>query len=79
MHTIKIHLETEEYQPVFRLAEHLRLLPEDLAYAGLNRIMQGAADPGLAAEVARLKAARAHGLPNWADRSREIHAYESMT
>jgi len=79
MHTIKIHLENEEYQPVLRLAQQLKLAPEDIAFAGLNLMMQAAGDPALHEEMVRLKKSRAGQLPGWADHSREIHAYESMT
>jgi hypothetical protein len=79
MHPIKIHLEQEEYQPLVRLAEQLKIDPADILYAGLNRVMQQAGDTAMQQEILLLKSAREIQLPNWADRAREIHAYESMT
>ncbi len=79
MHSIKIHLENEEFQPLVRLAEELKLDPADIVYAGLNRVMQQVGDAAMQQEILLLKSARQTQLPNWADRAREIHAYESMT
>ena len=79
MHSIKIHLEQEEYQPLVRLAEQLKIDPADIVYAGLNRMMQEAGAATMQQEILLLKSARQTQLPNWADRAREIHAYESMT
>lgn len=79
MHSIKIHLENEEFQPLVRLAEQLKLDPADIVYAGLNRVMQQVGDAAMQQEILLLKSARLTQLPNWADRAREIHAYESMT
>ncbi|MBK8475010.1 MAG: hypothetical protein IPL39_01525 [Opitutaceae bacterium] len=79
MHSIKIHLENEEFQPLVRLAEQLKLDPADIVYAGLNRVMQQVGDAAMQQEILLLKSARQTQLPNWADRAREIHAYESMT
>jgi methanogenic corrinoid protein MtbC1 len=79
MHSIKIHLEQEEFQPLARLAEQLKLDPADIVYAGLNRVMQQVGDAAMQQEILLLKSARQTQLPNWADRAREIHAYESMT
>ena len=79
MHSIKLHLENEEFQPLVRLAEQLKLDPADIVYAGLNRVMQQIGDAAMQQEILLLKSARLTQLPNWADRAREIHAYESMT
>ena len=79
MHSIKLHLENEEFQPLIRLAEQLKLDPADILYAGLNRVMQQVGDTAMQQEILLLKSARQTQLPNWADRAREIHAYESMT
>lgn len=79
MHSIKLHLENEEFQPLVRLAEQLKLDPADILYAGLNRVMQQVGDATMQQEILLLKSARQTQLPNWADRAREIHAYESMT
>jgi pantothenate kinase len=79
MHSIKLHLEQEEFQPLVRLAEQLKLDPADIIYAGLNRVMQQAGEAAMQQEILLLKSSRLTQLPNWADRAREIHAYESMT
>lgn len=79
MHSIKIHLEQEEFQPLVRLAEELKIDPADIVYAGLNQVMKQAGEAAMQQEIMLLKSARQTQLPNWADRAREIHAYESMT
>ena len=79
MHSIKLHLEQEEFQPLVRLAEELKIDPADILYAGLNRVMQQAGETAMQQEIILLKSARQTQLPNWADRARELHAYESMT
>ena len=79
MNTVKLHLEQEEYQPLVRLARELNVNPEDVLYAGLNRIMHEAHEDAARREITSLRSARTSQLPNWADHSREIHAYESMT
>jgi hypothetical protein len=79
MHSIKIHLEQEEYQPLLRLAEQLKIDPADILYAGLNHVMQQSGEAAMQQEILLLKSGRQTQLPCWADRAREIHAYESMT
>jgi hypothetical protein len=79
MHSIKLHLEQEEFQPLARLAEQLKIDPADIIYAGLNHVMRDAGDAAMQQEILLLRSARQTQLPNWADRAREIHAYESMT
>ena len=79
MHSIKLHLEQEEFQPLVRLADELKIDPAAILYAGLNRVMQQAGETAMQQEIILLKSARQTQLPNWADRAREIHAYESMT
>lgn len=79
MHAIKLHLEQEEYLPLARLAEQLKIDPTDIIYAGINRVMQQAGEIAMQQEILLLKSLRQIQLPNWADRAREIHAYESMT
>ena len=79
MHSIKLHLEQEEFQPLVRLADELKIDPADILYAGLNRVMQQAGETAMQQEIILLKSARQTQLPNWADRARELHAAESMT
>ncbi|HLP02884.1 MAG: hypothetical protein QM691_13350 [Opitutaceae bacterium] len=79
MHSVKLHLEQEEFQPLARLAEQLKIDPADIIYAGLNRVMQQAGEVAMQQEILLLRSARQTQLPGWADHAREIHAYESMT
>ena len=79
MHSVQLHLEQEELQPLVRLAEQLKIDPADIIYAGLHQVMRQAGEAAMQQEILLLKSARQTQLPNWADRAREIHAYESMT
>lgn len=76
--SIKIHLDDAEMKPVTRLARALHVEPEDIAYAALNRLMLGARDPAVQAEITNLKLARKNNLPLWADSAGSVHAYEGM-
>lgn len=78
MHTVKIHLEDEEYLPLLRAAQELDVSPEDVAYAGLTRVMTKIAERETRDDVWQTKSARKAGLPLWADHARSVHAYESM-
>ena len=75
--TIKLHLDPEEFAPVARLAQELRVTPEAIAYAGLNRIMRSATEAVARREIADLHTGRHEGLPTWADGARGVHIYES--
>lgn len=79
MHTIKIHLEKEELAPVQRLATELKVSVEDLAYAGLDVLMLKAKEDTTVRHIQKCHDSRKSCLPLWADKPREIHAYESMT
>lgn len=74
--TIKIHLDEAERNPVVRLAEHLGVEPEDVAYAALNRLMLQARDPAVQQEIVELRLAKQNNLPLWADSAGSVHAYE---
>jgi hypothetical protein len=76
--TIKIHLDEAEMSPVERLADHLQVTPEDIAYAALNRVMLVARDPAVQEEIVHLKRAKENNLPLWADTAGSVHAYEGM-
>lgn len=78
MSAIKIHLEGAEMHPVERLARALKVTPEDIAYAALNRLMLNARDPALQAEITELSRSKRNNLPLWADSAGSVHAYEGM-
>jgi hypothetical protein len=75
--TIKLHLDPEEFAPIARLAQKLRVPPEVVAYAGLNCIMQRSRDAATQQEIVDLHLVRRQGLPTWADDARSVHIYES--
>lgn len=75
--TIKLHLDFEEFAPVERLAQALRVTPEAIAYAGLNGLMSRAGDAHVRQEIVNLHHGRREGLPAWADAARGVHIYES--
>jgi len=79
MHSVQLHLEQEELQPLVRLAEQLKIDPADILYAGLDRIMRQAGEAAVQQELLVLRSLRQTQLPDWADRAREFHAAESMT
>ena len=78
MPVIKIHLESAELAAVERLALSLRVDLEDIAFAGLNRLMLQADDPELHKDIAHTRDWRGDNLPLWSDSAGSIHAYESM-
>jgi hypothetical protein len=79
MHTVKIHIEKDELAPVQRLANELKMSVGDVVYAGLDMLMQHAKEEETIKHIQHSKSGRKETLPRWADRPREIHAYESMT
>ncbi len=78
MSAIKIHLDAAELNPVVRLAQTLKVTPEDIAYAALNRMMLEARTPETQSEIINLARAKAKNLPRWADSAGSVHAYEGM-
>lgn len=78
MHTVKIHLEKEELAPVQRLATELKVSVEDLAYAGLDVLMLHSKEEPTMRLIQKCHNSRKSCLPLWADKPKEIHAYESM-
>jgi len=75
--TIKLHLDPEEFAPVARLARDLQLTPEDVVYAGLDRIMKDSRESSTRQEIIDIQKGRHQGLPVWADDARGVHIYES--
>ncbi|WP_221031728.1 hypothetical protein [Actomonas aquatica] len=76
MFTIKIHLDPAEHAVIGRLADKLHVSPEDLAYAGLDHLMNHCRDEAVQRSVVEIKAWRGENLPDWADTERSVHAYE---
>ena len=75
---IKLHLDDAESDPVIRLADALRLKPEDILYAGLDRLMMHARESDVQAEIAHSRDVRRQSLPLWADTAGSVHAYEGL-
>lgn len=78
MSAIKLHLEDAEMHPVLRLAKLLRVEPEDIAYAALNRLMLQGRDAEVQNDICQTKKIRETQLPLWADSAGSVHAYEGM-
>lgn len=76
MSTIKVHLETAEYDAVVRYAEALGVDPEDIAYAALNRLMLACENPDVNRDIAETREWRQNNLPLWSDSAGSVHAYE---
>ena len=75
---IKIHLDAAESDPIVRLAEALKVQPEDVVYTAINRLMMQARDNDVQAEIIAAPGWRANNLPLWADTAGSVHAYEGM-
>jgi len=79
MQSIKIRLEIDEFAPIQRLAAELNLSVENVGYAALDALMSKATDEAVRTQIQSSAVGRKGSLPKWADRPREVHAYESMT
>lgn len=79
MPTIKLHLETAEYDAVARFAAALNVKPEAVAYAALNRAMLSAREPELRVEIVETWEWHKENLPLWSDSACSVHAYEGKT
>lgn len=79
MPAIKIHLEHAENDAVVRLADLLRVQPEDVAYAALNRLMLIAKDPTVQNDIGLTLRWRKDNLPLWSDSAYSVHNYEGMS
>lgn len=79
MPVIKIHLEHAENDAVVRLADLLRVQPEDVAYAALNRLMLVAKDSAVQNDVMLTLQWRKDNLPLWADSAGSVHNYEGLS
>ncbi|MGH7995861.1 MAG: hypothetical protein ACREFX_05865 [Opitutaceae bacterium] len=79
MSHITVNLSVEELAAVSRAARRLRVEPDAIVYAALDRMMLQMNDPSVRAEVARSNEGRGRALPRWSDQARSVHAYESQT
>lgn len=79
MPVIKIHLEHAEHDAVLRLADLLRVQPEDVAFAALNRLMLTAKDRTVQDDIGLTLRWRKDNLPLWADSAGSVHNYEGMS
>ena len=79
MPVIKIHLEHAEHDAVVRLADLLRVQPEDVAFAALNRLMLVAKDPAVQNDIGLTLRWRKDNLPLWSDSAYSVHNYEGMS
>jgi hypothetical protein len=75
---IKLHLDEAESAPVARLAEALKVKPEDVLYAALNRLMLHARDVDVQHDILQTQQSRENNLPLWADTAGSVHNYEGM-
>lgn len=78
MSGIKLHLEAAELAAIQRFADSLKVRPEDVAYAALNRLMSQTRDPQVAADIIETRAWRGENLPLWSDSAGSVHAYDGM-
>lgn len=78
MNAIKIHLDAAEYNAVQRLAETTKVLPEDVAYCALNRLMLRGRHAAVQKDIVLTRDWRKSNLPLWSDTAGSVHAYESM-
>jgi hypothetical protein len=76
MPTIKVHLETAEYDAVARYAASLNVKPEAVAYAALNRLMLEARSLELQLDIVQTWDWHHENLPLWSDSACSVHAYE---
>jgi hypothetical protein len=79
MPVIKIHLEHAENDAVVRLADLLRVKPEDVAFAALNRLMLVARERAVQNDIVLTLRWRQDNLPLWSDSAGSVHNYEGMS
>jgi hypothetical protein len=78
MAAIKLHVETEELVAVKRLADALKVRPDDVAYTALHRLMLESGGADVRAEILRVRDWRRNTLPQWSDTAHSVHVYESL-
>ena len=76
MPSIKIHLESAEYNVVSRLAAELKVQPGAIAYAALNRLMLDVQSPAVKIGVVETWAWHRQNLPHRSDSACSVYAYQ---
>ena len=76
MPTIKLHLESAEYDAILRFANAIKAKPEAVAYCALNRLMLDCRNPELQTDIVQTAEWRSQNLPLWSDSACSVHAYE---
>ncbi len=76
MSAIKLHLEQAERDAIDRFAQALRVSPEDIVYAALNRLMLQCDNPEVCRDIGETRDWRRNNLPLWSDSACSVHAYE---
>lgn len=76
MPTIKVHFEQSEYDAIERFATLLKVKPEAVAYAALNRLMLDSRNPAIRVDIVETWEWRRENLPLWSDSAHSVHAYE---
>lgn len=79
MPVIKIHLEYAEHDAVERLAKLVKVSPEDVAFAALNRLMLVAKNREVQNDIVLSKRWRQDNLPLWSDSTASVHNYEGLS
>jgi hypothetical protein len=77
MAAIRLHIESEELVAVKRLAEALKVSPDDIAYTALHRLMLNQGNADIRTEILRVRDWRRNTLPEWSDTVHSVHIYES--
>ena len=76
MPTIKLHLESAEFDAVERYAKQLKVKPEAIGYAALNRLMLDSRSLEVQLEIVQTWEWHRNNLPLWSDSACSVHAYE---
>ena len=77
MAAIKLHVETEELVAVKRLADALKVSPDDVAYTALHRHMLDQGNADIRTEILQVRDWRRNTLPQWSDTAHSVHIFES--
>jgi hypothetical protein len=76
MSNIKLHLEQAELDAVERFADEIKVKPEAVLYAALNRLMLESKNPAVRADIIDVWDWHKTNLPLWSDSAGGPHGYE---
>lgn len=76
MPTIRLHLETAEYNAVARYAASMKVKPEAVIFSALNRLMLDARNPAVRTDILETADWRRNNLPLWSDSAGSVQVYE---